>query len=389
MRAGEWLAQLRRRGAARTASRRCASIIWAQTTPNHAALKSTPLSVAQRLAEQRQLLGGSWIFVSATLAVGDSLQHFARAVGMPEADQAILPSPFDYQRQAGLWVADQVGPVAAPDFPNRVAAAHLAADPGKQGPGLRALHDPARGAHHCRRAAGAGGTRLLVLTQGDAPRHELLQRFRNARAAVLVGAAGFWEGVDVVGDQLSLVVIDKLPVRTARRPGPARAQPGDRSSRRQFLRRAVAAGGGDVPEAGRQAADPLRARSRAAGDLRRTPEQPQLRQAAAGEHPAVQAGRTRCRRRWAACPPDRGTRRRIGSVAGGLGRRLPAAAARRSSRQEAALREGALQHAQRVVAQFREAELVVGDDHQVQGLLHRRRLLVQRTTSCARLAAAT
>ena len=98
-----------------------ASIIWAQTTPNHAALKSTPLSVAQRLAEQRQLLGGSWIFVSATLAVGDSLQHFARAVGMPEADQAILPSPFDYQRQAGLWVADQAGPVAAPDFPNRVA----------------------------------------------------------------------------------------------------------------------------------------------------------------------------------------------------------------------------------------------------------------------------
>jgi ATP-dependent DNA helicase DinG len=55
------------------------------------------------------------------------------------------------------------------------------------------------------------GQDLLVLTQGDAPRHELLERFRHAPAAVLVGAAGFWEGVDVVGDQLSLVVIDKLP----------------------------------------------------------------------------------------------------------------------------------------------------------------------------------
>ena len=50
-----------------------------------------------------------------------------------------------------------------------------------------------------------------MLTQGDAPRHELLQRFRQAPSAVLVGAAGFWEGVDVVGDQLTLVVIDKLP----------------------------------------------------------------------------------------------------------------------------------------------------------------------------------
>ena len=187
------------------------SIIWAQTTPNHAALKSTPLSVAQRLAAQRQLLGGPWIFVSATLAVGGSLQHFARAVGMPDAEQAILPSPFDYPRQAGLWVADQAGPVAAPDFPNRVARRIwplIAANKGRAFVLCTTLRAVRIIADEIRALAAAD---LMVLTQGDAPRHELLQRFRQAPAAVLVGAAGFWEGVDVVGDQLSLVVIDKLP----------------------------------------------------------------------------------------------------------------------------------------------------------------------------------
>ncbi len=116
LRAGEWLAQLDA-AAEPNGLAAMASIVWAQTTPNHAALKSTPLSVAQRLAEQRQLLGGSWIFVSATLAVGGTLQHFARAVGMPDAQQAILLSPFDYQGQAGLWVADQVGAPSAQTFP--------------------------------------------------------------------------------------------------------------------------------------------------------------------------------------------------------------------------------------------------------------------------------
>jgi ATP-dependent DNA helicase DinG len=210
LRAGEWLTQLDA-AAQPHGLATMASIIWAQTTSNHAALKATPLSVAQRLAEQRELLGGSWIFVSATLAVGDSLEHFARAVGMPQAAQAILPSPFDYQRQAGLWVADQVGSVSAPDFPNRVARRIWPLIERNKGRAfvlcttLRAVRIIAE------ELLPLAGSDLLVLTQGDAPRHELLQRFRNAPAAVLVGAAGFWEGVDVVGDQLSLVVIDKLP----------------------------------------------------------------------------------------------------------------------------------------------------------------------------------
>ena len=71
-------------------------ILWAQTTDNHAQLRTTPLSVAQRFAEQREHLGGTWIFVSATLAVDESLTHFARQMGMPEAWQLQVASPFDY-----------------------------------------------------------------------------------------------------------------------------------------------------------------------------------------------------------------------------------------------------------------------------------------------------
>ena len=226
-RCADWLAQVE-------STEPAAAVTWAQTTANHAALKSTPLSVADRFAEHRASLGGSWIFVSATLAVDGSLEHFARAVGMPQAEQAILPSPFDYSRQAGLWLADQVGPVAAPDFPNRVARRIwplVERNGGRAFVLCTTLRAVRLIADELRPLA---GSRVDVLVQGDAPRHELLQRFRGAAAAVLVGAAGFWEGVDVVGDQLSLVVIDKLPF----------APPDDPVLRARS--RAIEAGGGNA-----------------------------------------------------------------------------------------------------------------------------------------------
>ena len=209
-------------------------IIWAQTTSNHATLRSTPLSVADRFAEQRLLQGGSWIFVSATLAIGGSLGHFARAVGLPDAVQVVLPSPFDYPTQAGLWLADGIGPTHSPAFPDRVAERIWPLVAGNRGRAfvlcttLRAVRVIAE------RFKAMGDGSLAVLTQGDAPRHVLLERFRDAPAAVLVGSAGFWEGVDVVGDQLSLVVIDKLPF----------APPDDPVLRARSL--AIEAGGGNA-----------------------------------------------------------------------------------------------------------------------------------------------
>lgn len=186
-------------------------ILWAQTTDNHAQLRTTPLSVAQRFAEQREHLGGTWIFVSATLAVDDSLAHFARQMGMPEAWQMQVASPFDYPQQAALWIPRGLGSPTAPDFPERVARQAWPLIRRNRGRAfvlcttLRAMRTIAE------QLRAQAGDDIDVLMQGEAPRHELMTRFREAEAAVLVGSAGFWEGVDIAGDKLSLVIIDKLP----------------------------------------------------------------------------------------------------------------------------------------------------------------------------------
>ncbi|MDO5057867.1 MAG: ATP-dependent DNA helicase [Lautropia sp.] len=185
-------------------------ILWVQTTERHAQLRTTPLSVAERFAAQRTLQGGAWVFVSATLALQGSIGHFSRQMGMTEAQQLLVDSPFDYPRQAALWLP-RLGSPTAPGFPERVADCALPLLRKNRGRAfvlcttLRAVRLIAeRLRAHCAET-------ITILAQGDAPRHELMERFRKQQPAVLVGSAGFWEGVDIAGEQLSLVVIDKLP----------------------------------------------------------------------------------------------------------------------------------------------------------------------------------
>lgn len=197
------------------------AVLWAQTSPQQAALRSTPLTVSRQFAEQRERLGGAWVFLSATLAVNGSLAHFAASVGLGDARRLILASPFDYPRQSALWLPDDVGPTSAADFPQRVARRVWPLIERNRGRAfvlcttlraVAAIAEYLRAAVADRRRADDDDAPTLdVLVQSDAPRHELLERFRRSRAAVLVGSASFWEGVDVAGDGLSLVVIDKLP----------------------------------------------------------------------------------------------------------------------------------------------------------------------------------
>ena len=188
-----------------------ALILWAQTTDSHAQLRTTPLSVAERFAQAREQHGGAWIFVSATLAVGGSLDHFARLMGMQDAWQLQVESPFNYPDQAALWIPRGLGNPTAPDFPDRVAKQAWPLIRRNRGRAfvlcttLRAMRQIAE---QLRREAGDD---IDILMQGEAPRHELMKQFREAEATVLVGSAGFWEGVDIAGEKLSLVIIDKLP----------------------------------------------------------------------------------------------------------------------------------------------------------------------------------
>lgn len=197
--------------AARAAAEKAEEILWVQTTDRHAQLRTTPLSVAERFAAQREEQGGSWIFVSATLALSDSIDHFAGQMGLFAARQLLVESPFDYERQAALWLPRQLGSPTAPGFAERVADCAwplIRKNRGRAFVLCTTLRATRTIAERLRALADEG---ITILMQGDAPRHELMKRFCTLDGAVLVGSAGFWEGVDIAGDRLSLVIIDKLP----------------------------------------------------------------------------------------------------------------------------------------------------------------------------------
>lgn len=153
----------------------------------------------------------AWIFTSATLGGDATLRWFTGPCGLEDARILRVESPFDYARQAALYVPPDMPPPSSPAYSQAVAA--LAGDGALRLGGRtmvltttrRALH--AIGAALQERLAGQG---IAVLVQGQQPRHLLLQRLRQG-GAVLVGAGSFWEGVDLPGDALQLLVIDKLP----------------------------------------------------------------------------------------------------------------------------------------------------------------------------------
>ncbi len=209
-RAGELLAQLRRwqKGDDRDYVR------WGETYTLSLQLNATPLVVANIMQKQMSGHPRAWIFTSATLAVQRDFGHYCAEMGLEEADSAFWDSPFEYEKQALLYA-----PQHLPD-PNHYAyteAVVRAAFPVLEASGGRAffLCTSLRAmrrtydllAEHLERA----GLDFPLLIQGEGSKNELLERFRRLGNAILVGSQSFWEGVDVRGEALSLVVIDKLP----------------------------------------------------------------------------------------------------------------------------------------------------------------------------------
>jgi ATP-dependent DNA helicase DinG len=189
-------------------------VAWAEISNYGVTLHATPLSVAGTFRRHRAQRPRAWVFVSATLAVSGAFTHFARAIGMQDAATHAWESPFDFARHGLLYVPQGIGEPSGSDFPQRVFETIRPLLTANQGRAfvlcttLRMVDQLAsRLAQHLEREGGG----LSLLVQGTAPRAELLERFRSAPAPVLIGSASFWEGVDVRGRQLSLVVIDKLP----------------------------------------------------------------------------------------------------------------------------------------------------------------------------------
>lgn len=182
---------------------------WYETTARGFALHLTPLDVAKPLREFRDQSRASWIFTSATLAVGGAFQHFAIQLGLWEPRTLLEPSPFDYATQALAYIPRNM---PEPNMRSYVAAVIDAALPVLDASNGRAflLFTSHRA---LREAAETLAVRrdFPLFVQGTQPRHRLLEQFRESGNGVLLGAASFWEGVDVAGDALQLVVIDKLP----------------------------------------------------------------------------------------------------------------------------------------------------------------------------------
>ena len=192
---------------ARTAARG-GEVYWYELSPRGFRCQRTPLDVSAPLRQHREQSRAAWVFTSATLAVGGGFQHVGRKLGLFDPDTLLEPSPFDWPRQALCYLPRDLPEPNTREF----GAAMLAAvRPVLEASGGRAFLLFA--SHRALREAAQAlrGAPWPLFVQGEAPKAELLQRFRESGNGVLLGSASFREGVDVAGDALSVVVVDKLP----------------------------------------------------------------------------------------------------------------------------------------------------------------------------------
>jgi ATP-dependent DNA helicase DinG len=206
--------ELARRAAAFAGHAAPEHVRWIDVGPRDARLIESPLDIRELLIEQRASAPRSWIFTSATLGDDERLSWFSEAAALEDALKLRVDSPFDYRAHARVWVPSDLPKPNEARHPAAIGAlaAMLAARLGGRTfvltTTLRVLEPIAQA---LRDAAERAGAALEVLVQGTQPRRQLLDRFVSGRGRVLVGSQSFWEGIDVPGEALQCVLIDKLP----------------------------------------------------------------------------------------------------------------------------------------------------------------------------------
>ncbi|MBI1421986.1 MAG: DEAD/DEAH box helicase [Gammaproteobacteria bacterium] len=191
-------------------------ILWYEVHRRSLSFHVTPLDIAPAFSEHKQRKGGNWIFTSATLTVDHRFDHFSRRLGLHATAARQFDSPFDFSRQALLYLPKGLPDPNSPDYSEavmRIARQVLQASDGRAFL-LFTSHRALRLAEQALR----GTIDFPLLVQGEAPRDHLLESFRRTPNAVLLGTSSFWEGVDVRGEALSCVIIDKLPFATPSDP---------------------------------------------------------------------------------------------------------------------------------------------------------------------------
>jgi len=184
-------------------------IYWYETSRLGFSLNMTPMSVSRQFRQAMETLPATWVFTSATLAVGGDFSHFKARLGIEHSNELQVDSPFDYRNNALLYHPSDLPEPAAANYTEQLLNACL--------PVLRASGGRAFVLFTSYRALNIaieyfqGYREFNVFSQGSMPKRELVEAFQSVSNALLLGTSSFWEGVDVRGSALSCVIIDKLP----------------------------------------------------------------------------------------------------------------------------------------------------------------------------------
>jgi len=184
------------------------AVRWYELTQRGFTLQRTPLDVSGPLRKYREQSRAAWIFTSATLAVAGQFQHIGKRLGLDEPRELLQPSPFDWPEQALCYLPRGLPEPNSREYVGAMLDAVWPVLEASNGRAFllftshRALREAAEMMRDCP---------WPLFVQGTAPRNTLLEQFRASGNGVLLGAASFWEGVDVAGEALSVVVIDRLP----------------------------------------------------------------------------------------------------------------------------------------------------------------------------------
>ncbi|MEW5056588.1 MAG: ATP-dependent DNA helicase [Cycloclasticus sp.] len=184
-------------------------IQWFESFNRTFSFNRTPLDISKTFASFAFASEASWIFTSATLSVNNKFDFFTQRLGLQDADSGMWDSPFDYVHQALMYVPEGLPEPRDRDYTEVMIEKIIPVLEASEGRAFILFTS-----HRALREAASlltVKTDFTLLVQGELPKQQMLDKFRNTTRAVLLGTASFWEGVDVRGDALSCVIIDKLP----------------------------------------------------------------------------------------------------------------------------------------------------------------------------------